>query len=193
VKQHTCSSWTRSIDRAYRHTSGNKTALAPGTWRGWASKLDWVARAAAPDGYADQGEREAIVEARADTARVMHEAPRELMELGTRRLIYLHTHEPSKITPPAIVRAAEAAPGLLRDSRTRGSGPRVLPEGVGEAVEAIIDEYARRALAGDHEAARVVLMAAQRKAEAEGTESPAVARGRRRGTPAHDVRRRLTG
>ena len=102
----------------------------------------------------------------------MNEAARELMELGTRRLIYLLKHEPSKITPHAIVRAVEAAAGLLRDSRTSGSGPRVLPEGVGEAVEAIIDEYARRALAGEHEAARVVLMAAQRKAAAEGTDSP---------------------
>jgi len=160
----------RTVGAAYRQVTGRSVARPPGRWSEWSRKNHWVRRAKVWDDFQDARARTVALEARANDLSGMRDAGGALLEGGLRRLQYLLEHSPEKVSATAAVRAVEVGHAILRDAV-------VLPvprsdAATGGLVDDLVETYGSLALIGDREAAKVVLAAAERKAQAEGTDAP---------------------
>lgn len=160
----------RTLAAAYRKASGRDVERPPGRWSEWARKHHWIERARAWDDYQDAHARSVALEAREADLRELRDTGAAMTEAGLKRLMWLLEHEPQKVSATAATRVIEVGSMIMRDAVVLPA-PRASVD-TSELVDELGQVYGRMALGGDREAAKIVLLAAQRKAQAEGTDAP---------------------
>lgn len=150
----------RSIDAAYQQRT-SRTGRAAGHWNAWARDFRWVERARAWDAHQDAAATRATIDATTRAATLAG-------AILTRALDRLSSIL-DDLTPGELIRALATLDRVIENATRRAAPPTALDDAA--LLAHVIATYGGRAIAGDHDAAGVVLRALERRAQAEGTDA----------------------
>lgn len=157
----------RTLLAAYRLATGHPDAKYPsGSWTKWSREWSWQERVMAWEAHEAKAARDDVIRERRDA---LKRGATLAAFAETKAFETLQAIEPGKMTVSDALRALEIAHRIKKEAL---EVPMPAVDRGQDLVTSIIEAFGERALAGDEEAARVVINAATRKAAAEGSDAP---------------------